>query len=634
MQPDPQISPAQGHPTKPNSSTQSTTDHASGSTTQQPPRESGTSTLFENRRSPAAASQVDPTRQAGEDPLFVQMQSWPPLSGFNERNLPAAFEVDEKRRRRALDDGYIPGSSASSRELSLPSALVKLDPDARRHEDSTSSRQMPGMGIADIPGNISDHETQYICGLRRDIFPDFLESARRILTKTANVDKRGTRRPSSTEVASEVVPNATTTRALEDDDLRCIIAHVVRILGALHHASILSLHGLDSPLGSTERESVAVSKAILPQATKEADTATTITLPQSFITPIGTSEEPAASNAQLVTYEETKTTTTLVSHSTVTSKTEISWITSSRVASSHDLGDSARRDSADSRSLSVRSHDNSMDAHGGARDVRASVDRVTFLPQDTTASRRESTAEATSRAHVDFYPSVDSSVGSSERSIVSFPALQARHCTNDWLSPPASTPGVKDGSDTNLYDAGIDAHTGTSGFASPHSSTGMFTSASPVTSSDLAFIEPAYKRGLELMSDDHVHRLGTSLGTSSGRKRSHHAVHADAQGESSSVLQKLRNGSVQFGQALASAVGGSGHVQQQSEQDRRVTGVDRMKAILDRSSAQHGGMDAGALPRVGAASPKVAEDRRCETCSEDGRPHMCVDEGMSSNGSR
>ncbi|OIW24752.1 hypothetical protein CONLIGDRAFT_648876 [Coniochaeta ligniaria NRRL 30616] len=620
------------------SSAQSANDLASGTTAWQPSIDNGTSTLLETEPFPAASWQLGPRRQPGEGTLFAQLLSWLALRGFNvSSSVPAAFEVDEKRRRQRFDDGPKYGDSASSRHLSSSSTVVELGPDAHRHDHGTPYQQVPDVNSQSIAGDISSHRTQYFCGLRQDVFQNLLESARQMLANNSYSDKSAPSRP-STEEATDDFRTAGTTYTLQDEDVLCIITHVVQVLEALHHASILSLHGRDRPNRATERESTTVSKAILPQAAKEADTATTITLPQTYITPIGPAEQPLASDTRPVAYEEITTTTTLVSHSTVTSKTEINWITSNRVSSSPDHGNAAPHEFSGSRLRSVGYHGDTIDTCGGERHIRARVDSVTSPPEHISASRRASAAETASRAHVDSYPSANPSVGSSECSIVSFPALRVRHCTNDWLSPPAATPGVKDHSDKNLYSVGIDAHTGSSGFVSPNSSIDMSSAAPGFSPGDLAFTLPAFERGHDPVPDDNTHRLGASIGTSAGRKRSHHAVvSADVRGPRSSVLQKLREGSVQFGQALASAVGGStGHAQQQqADQGRRVSGMDRMKAILDRTAAQQGQVNTAGHTQVGTASREVvARRRRCDTCSEDGRPHMCADDGISSDGSK
>ncbi|KAB5566170.1 hypothetical protein GE09DRAFT_730258 [Coniochaeta sp. 2T2.1] len=468
-----------------------------------------------------------------------------------------------------------------------------------------------------------------------------MDSARQTLEDATALNARTTS-PSSTE---KLDPGAApiTTYVLKDDDLRCLIARVVRVLDALHHASILSLDTQEHHNRAASRESIPVAKAILPQAPKEADTATTITLPETYIASMSPTEPPDSWFSQPATYEDIRTAATLVSQSTVTSKTEINWITSSRIASVPSVSNSlsAPQVSSGSRSRSVGHHDDAVEAGDGSRgdrNLRTSAGSITFVQHDKHRNRRPSAAETTARAHVDIYPSADRSVGSSQGSIISFPALRVRHCTNDWLTPPASTPGAKGHGDANLFKVGIDAHTGPEhSFFGPQLATKKPLATPGVTTTDMAFTftAPEFTKGADTrkVSDDHPHKLGTSIGTSAGKKRQ--LTPPDADAGSSSVLQKLRRGSAQIGQAISSVVHGSTPSQEphQSPQGRRTSCVDQMKAILDRASLQHERMETADHLRVNVAGGKHT-CRPSDICSEDGRPHVCSDEIMSWSGSQ
>jgi hypothetical protein len=137
------------------------------------------------------------------------------------------------------------------------------------------------------------------------------------------------------------------------------------------------------------------------------------------------------------------------------------------------------------------------------------------------------------------------------------------------------------------------------------------------------------------LPDKHSHKLGTSIGKSTHRKRSHHATPSAAQSTTPSPLQKLQRGSVQLGQTLASVIATSGHAQssRQDERRRRASSVEKMKARLDRSTGPQ-----GAVVNTGGLGARMGPDggtghRRRNTCSEDGRPHVCADDVESSVGS-
>jgi hypothetical protein len=382
------------------------------------------------------------------------------------------------------------------------------------------------------------------------------------------------------------------------------------------------------------RVSIAGPRAILPQAPKRADTATTITLPQSYITPIGSIEGELAVIPQSVTYEEATTTTTLVSHSTITSKTEISWTTGNRITSSHHVEPdhpAATLAYSECRSQPLQHQDTSPGPGCEEQNIRASVGSVTFQAEDSPTSRRSSRTLSASRAYIEGYPPGNASIVSSESSITSCPALRKRHCTNDWLTPPAATPGAKDSNKANLYNVGIDAHAGPGGFFSSSAVERPLVTPA-VTADDSIFVEPGFGAARDAGFDGSTHKLGTSIGISTSRRRSHHVLLPESALASSSVLQKLRRGSAPPGHALGSVGVGQAQQPQQTEQGRRASSVDRMRVILERTSAHHGRRDTMGHRKAKMVS-RSAASRPPDTGSEDGRPHLCADHRHSSYGS-
>jgi hypothetical protein len=622
------------------SSVQCADDLASSSSTGPCSAEDGKPSLFKAEQTPIVSSPPSPVGNAGEGSRLAQIMSWLTLAGFRtDVSLPAAFEVDGLQQGQQTPAESDAASSTSTGALSASSTIVDQDLGTVGHNRGAPPRTDPGV---DSWSHTSKLEQRYVCGLRHDIFQHLVENVRQMLIDSSESDGKVCSR-SITEKAGNDSP-AEKIYTLEDVGLESIVARVVRVLEALHHASILSFHDRRRQNRPVGRESIRVSKAILPQAPKEADTATTITVPQTYITPMVWEEQHPLPNEQPRMYQAMTATTTLLSHSTVASTTEISWTTSNRVAPVPNVDDdpAAPHLPSCSRSCSVGCPSGTTDTGGQERKIRANVDSVSFPPQETSSTRQGSVAETASRAYVDSYPSAKPSEGSSESSIISFPALRVRHCTNDWLSPPAATPAAMGRSDANLYNAGIDAHTGPNGFFSFQPPAEKPVAAPGVPTDDLNFAWPAFASGYDpMVPDNHGndnHKLGTSIGTSAGRKRSsHHAVPPDVEAGGSSMLQRLRQGSVQLGHALASAVGGSGHAQQpqRAGQGRRASSVDRMKAILDRTSPRHGATDSVGNPRVGmVVSSSEVRHRSCDACSEDGRPHICIDDTASSIGSR
>lgn len=589
----------------------------------------------------AVSSPPSPVIPSGESPDPAQPVSWLTLGGFHpDGDSPAALEVYRLQERRQSQFESDTDSSKSDRTFLASTTILHDAPGTALQTRGAPPPPSPG---ADTRSQASTLEQRYGCGLRHHVFQHLVESARQMLTDSARSDAKACSR-SNTEGVGQDCPTEAV-YSLRDVDLERIVVHVVRVLDTLHHANIRSLRDPDRQDRPEKGESSGVSKAILPQAPKEADTATTITVPQTYITPacwekrhpVPPDEQPRMSGAR-------RTTTILVSHNAIESTAEISWSTRSPLASVSETADHlvARHVSSDLPSQGGGYPFDTTDTGGQERNIQTSVDSANFHPQDHCSSRLASTVDTACRAHFDSYPPAKPSIGSSKSSIVSFPALQRRHCTNDWLSPPAATPAAMGRSETNLYNVGVDAHTGPHGFfACQPAAERPVAGPGARNADDLSFTPPAWgSRHGPAPPDDrgnHKSKVGASIGTSAGRRLSnYHAAPPDAEAASSSVLQKLRRGSVQFGHALASAVKGAAHAQQpqRAGRGRRASSADQMKAILDRASPPpRRPTDAVGLLRVGMVSSSEAGRGDRDACSEDGRPHVCMFDAASSIGS-
>jgi hypothetical protein len=519
-------------------------------------------------------------------------------------SLPPAFEVDwlqlEHNNRSYM------GGPESTGPPWTSSTVVDRDHGNLAHTHGAESQPF-------LP------QQEYVRGLRRDIFQHLMEVVCRMCAESSVAPKEGY--DSSPGIQYRV----------RGKDLENIVAHVVQVMGTLHHASMLSLRNHTRLGKPPARRLIVLSTAVLPQAPRAADTATTITLPQTCITYEGLER-------QLKTPATESTTATLVAHNIVPSITEISWATNDRSPSPSTASYSAMAPglSADVYSRSCGRHGDTWDAGDRESEFRDSVHNVTLQPQGGLRGRRTSVA---GRALVDSCPPAKPSSGTSGSSIVSFPALTARHCTND-LSSPVSTPTPMGRSGGELYDAGIDAHTGLERFHVAQPAARWPDERPSPLITKLTFNIPAFAKGHgedDLVPKHQAHRLGSSIGTSAGRKRSNHSTMSlTVESGRPSMLQKLRRGSAQLVDALSSAVGGSHHTQrpQPADQRRRASSVDRITEILGKAAPPTTGRtEVGRKPQVEMIARSETGHGRCDPCSQDGRPHICVDETGSSVGS-
>jgi hypothetical protein len=544
----------------------------------------GWSPLPNERFSPAGPTPPVPTGGGG-DSIFSQLLSWLKLGGFHiGPDLPAAFEVDNNKPHDR--DG------------------------GTRHEHKADTERRV------LAGPVHKQGQAYVCGLRHDIFQNLMDSTRQMLARHSTSTKHSTSPPASISIGSE--HQADHVYTVGDEDLECVVAHVVRVMETLHHATMLSLRGQDRNTEATSGERTSTSTAIMPRLSKTApDTATTISFPQSYITPF-------TSTGQLTPQSPLVDITTLLTRGSITSNTEIDWIASDRAAAFHHVDpDVLTAASSGSHSPAETMQGTSASAGGKHGKRRGSVFTSTLPTPDTLSENRRRSVSA-AKTYAEANPSGPPSHSSSESQIMSFPALKKRHCTNDWLIPPAGTPGPDDSpAKADLYALGIDAHTGASAYMTqPNIQKLPLTPA--IEASNFMFRTPSYAADA-LKTAEVPHKVGASIGTSTGRRlSSSHTVALEPSRRRSSIFWKLGRGSVQIGHASGSVVGSAGVGNMDTM--RRSSSVEMMRAILEKATAAESGRretvaHAHWEPSIGRSSLLPLKP-----CSEDGRPHICTDD--------
>ncbi|KDN60299.1 hypothetical protein CSUB01_09025, partial [Colletotrichum sublineola] len=225
--------------------------------------------------------------------------------------------------------------------------------------------------------------------------------------------------------------------------------------------------------------------------------------------------------------------------------------------------------------------------------------------------------------------------------MTSFPALSKRHCTNDWLSPPANLFGSKDG--TDMYHLGIDARSGSMASITRVPAEEKVKDAAsnenpcqgPLQSNTNESSRSASEAVVDIQPHDQSHSLLTSA--ESGRQRSAQLAEPltpEHPGPKSGLIQKLTR-------KISSVFQGSDSVNRQtrapapSETEGQIP--DKLTGVLSASRTLAGNQN----PEVGSFSepepdavyqamtllkPSKGEPQRRSTCSEDNIPHQFEDD--------
>jgi hypothetical protein len=370
------------------------------------------------------------------------------------------------------------------------------------------------------------------------------------------------------EDGSEAAPTETTYR-VTDRDVREIVDHVLRITQGLRNAEAASLGSPRKALKSANRASPTNRAVTIPRS-GPASPAMTFTLPKVSSAGQASKNEDSGESFIIATY---------ISRQSVT---EVQW------------------PSPESSGVSpAQVNEENQDGKGKAR---AAAENALVLDTDQLHQEPNTEGSDPKTGRSTISPHHVSPLRSAEGRMISFPALGKRRCTNDWISPPI---GSLDDGASALYEAGVDAHLAGRIPSIPTLPEPPLYPA-PI---DLSFFrEPGFrrysspdKRPLKPQILDRSvacnqpprKQLGTSLGISSGRRRS---AHGGLESMSSAIpipslspstaLAKLRSGSHSFSHTLGNFAGSRRHSVQNPQIDPYATagGCWTNPAV---SSAQH-----------------------------------------------
>jgi hypothetical protein len=275
--------------------------------------------------------------------------------------------------------------------------------------------------------------------------------------------------------------------------------------------------------------------------------------------------------------------------------------------------------------------------------IKDDLDRF-FLSPPSESERRRQSAPSAPVANL-ISPPVQrlkrpKTVAAAANHITSFPPLMKRHCTNDWVIPPAN---LDEDKPSSLYNEGVDAHP--CSYPLNHElnldkdprCTRIYSTAPRSISASKPRSPPSRDAST----------VGSKLGVSSGRRFSNHAHQINLSRESS-VIDKLRQSSIQLGQAIAAAIN-------VGDSEKRKSSVAQMKAILDKyppsqqpveevisetSSASESTRSVCRSHDVTQSTAATGESfhdertggvvwrrdipRKIGCCSEDSQPHLCL----------
>jgi hypothetical protein len=403
----------------------------------------------------------------------------------------------------------------------------------------------------------------YICGLRHDVFWNLVQQVRHQLEPNCIHDYVG-RQDVSTSAWS-----VSDSWFLGDDDILNTVTYVVRVVEALHHVSVLSRCGAAVEPGTihiAERKPSYLTKAIIPQSASVADPTTTISHPQPCLSQITTAAQAATSTSILPGVSTT--TTTFISRQSIT---EVTWVS----ADENSLRDGGASDQPTCTSQVPGHHHQNHERHlppvthavvpNNFNMFAAGLARGDQINSGNTSSQEQQSH--TSQNTIDPH-------------ITSFPALRKRQSTSEWIVPLADPEDRMRGI---LYKSGTDDHRATR------------SSCRPCEDSRYSSLQTAEP-------DAHDHNQPV-------------------------IFSKLRKGSSQIVHAITSLVGsGSGHESETSTIPRPRTGssVEMMRDILDRS--QPVTQEEEHPNQRSMLGTKEAAYGHENTCYEDGRPHVCVND--------
>ncbi|KAG8423910.1 hypothetical protein J3458_000757 [Metarhizium acridum] len=235
--------------------------------------------------------------------------------------------------------------------------------------------------------------------------------------------------------------------------------------------------------------------------------------------------------------------------------------------------------------------------------------------------------------------------------MTSFPELRPRHCTNDWLHPPAEIEQLTRAPTSDLYHRGVDAHSG----RAPASPEGAWQAPQPIAipcDHSIFDKDPFYCTNLYLHE-----RRATNGSTSTGKIRQGSSISSSAYQRRSSqvplsydspwdsqegfiprILEKLRR-NTQYDL----------NHQAYPRPDKNVWSAERRKSLSPEARTDANVRSRDSIVKERTLKPPTADSlgiyealtgskmvvgrKRHDTCSEDNRPHVCENDMDHTKGS-
>lgn len=389
-----------------------------------------------------------------------------------------------------------------------------------------------------------------------------------------------------------------------DEDVRQMVSGILDEINILQEIS----QGKKEPK-ETPKEPPALPKldgdTILPPPAVVACPATTISHPKTSYTKLG----PASNQIHTKTRDvEVTTTTTVISRQSIA---EITWAQERHDSATRFGGqpfiDPSRRSSKASTKLRVL-------APPGNEGVDFGI-----TPKDRPEESRP-----------------DSGCGV----ITSFPKLSPRHCTNEWLIPPAKPKHVLETTD-DLYQQGVDAHCGRSSRPSvafiedepvkpPHCYRDLFQENPFCQESPDNLLVNNYETGsqIEMASGNPIVSASYHRRSCQGQIQ-HNVNDADlADGFVPALIEKIRKGGHRLfhrdrSHKSSENTDGGFHTPYNSPDVRSRNSVVREHTIEPQT------LDRAGIYEALTGSRLLIRSKHRNTCSEDNRPHVCQDDLLS-----
>ncbi|KAM0351977.1 hypothetical protein ACHAPU_002495 [Fusarium lateritium] len=368
------------------------------------------------------------------------------------------------------------------------------------------------------------------------------------------------------------------------------------------------------------------SQAILVPSPMAVDPATTINLPKTSYANIDATDMQVHTRTRGTASEAT---TTVITRRSVA---EITWARAYPKGNGHA-----------SRTHCRAVSDCCSPTHGGSRscsdDRQQNHHKVT---KGDLVLRHYATPKSTAEILADIMcnKSFEQQLRVSEGTVItSFPRLFSRDCTADRLNSPTNTEDPKKFAPSMLYERGVDAHTGLDESASSGS---PGKTPKPTPCNDVGFATNLFDADFEAVVAESrelpaplaaVRRLSASLYADTRRRRSTQVADIEEEmldidnGPRQSLMRKIRQGSHRFfhkhHHLKPTGRGPSATSEDSSQDGDGLRSRDSNTGQLNRLSPRP---DNSATYETIAESGLHVHGRNEGTCSEDNRPHECVND--------